>query len=231
MKEVVSYIRSRKKHIQKNHPFIQWLGDESYPVEQRLGAWLPRLSALVMGFRDLNTYVFVYPEEEAELDKRKLWINNYVKRLYASGLPYEEDLARLGMDKTMSFEEVLLFLWNKNKDGDRNFFYRICALAYQNTDPILRYCQLLAIDDLIENVLFNKTREVVEDYVAAGGEDYFHYLGKLPPDLYSHEFIKETLTPEKRDKALAVAKEMMDQIEQRWHGFLQVSQEQTEIWV
>lgn len=231
MIEVANYIRARKKDIQKSHPFIQWLGDDSIPMNKRLGNWLPRLAALVMGFRDLNRYTFVYPEAEAIADPQKNWINNYVTNLYKSGLPYESDLAELGLDNVMSFNEILTYLWHEDKNDDRRFFYRICEIAYQNDDPVLRYCLLLSIDDLIENVLFNKTREIVEDHMANGGERYLHYLGKLPPNLYSHEFIKHKLDDVTRTRALSIAEEMMDQIELRWLDFLDVSTKGDEIFV
>lgn len=212
-----------------NHPFIQWLKDESIPPKHRLGSWLPRLTPLVLGFRDLKE-VFSYPTNEAVIDPQKMWINNYLDVMYKSTLPFETALRTLGLGPKMPFEDILRFIWNENKDNDRRFFYRICSLAYQNEEPCLRYAQIFALDNLLENVLFHTTRSVVEEYVALTGEPYIPYLSKLPPNIYSPEFISVELDSETREQAIAIAKEMMDQLEARWLGFLKAGQENL-VWV
>ena len=65
MKEIIRLIDKRAEE-QNENPFIQWLKDDSIPPKTRLTKWLLGGGFFISGFRDLNSMILGYPDEEAE---------------------------------------------------------------------------------------------------------------------------------------------------------------------
>lgn len=229
MKEIIRHINSRVDD-QKENPFIQWLEDDSIPPKKRLTKWLLGGGFFISGFRDLNSMILGYDEDEAKDDKLKQAINAHTAEDSTHWGWYLNDIKRLGLDEGMTFTESLEFLWGKPIRTQRWATYRICQLAAKSENPILRYCLIESIE-AFGHVIFGRLCAVAQQYEKATGVR-LEYLGekhfqKEPGELMNQPDKNETermmrnieLDPETRKLGLEIARETCDLIENRWKEF------------
>ena len=229
MKEVIQFIDKRLEE-QNENPFIQWLQDDSVPPRDRLTKWLLGGGFFISGFRDLNSMILGYPDEEAEQDEFKRAINAHTLEDSRHWGWYLNDIKRLGLDDPLKFTDALKLLWGRKLERQRYATYRICQLAAMSEDPILRYCLIKSIE-AFGHVIFGRLCDVAKKYEEETGVrlEYLgetHYRkepGKLtnqPNESKSENLMMNVrLDPEKRKLGLQIADETCGLIERRWIEF------------
>ena len=232
MQQVIQYIDERASAM-GSHPLLEWLADESIPPGDRLSSWLPCAAFFVFSFMDLNAEVLGYPEAEAAVDPLKQAINHHLAEDAMHWPWYLSDLQKLGMDETMKFSEALRLLWGKETVAQRRAMYRMCLLAGQAEDPILRYSLIAALES-VAHLLFAELVKVSDVYTTETGIQLV-YLGPIhferePGHMANQQDDTEELLFTKdldeatRRKAIEIAAEVCDAIDARWHEMLRYAQ-------
>ena len=227
MKAIIKFIDKRAED-QNQNPFIQWLDDESIPAKVRLSKWLLYGAFFIFGFKDLNSMILGYPESEAATDKIKKAINAHTKEDSTHWGWYLNDIKKLGLDKEMNFTETIQFLWADRTEVQRLATYRICQLAAQSQDPILRYCLIKSIESF-GHVIFGSLTKVSEQYEKETNIE-LQYLGQTHFDTETGDLIHQEDNTEEmimdmeldeatRKLGLEIARETCDLIERRWREF------------
>ncbi len=147
MKEVLAFIEKKKQEFSQL-PFFEFLQDKSIDHQHRL-AFTPCVAPFVMGFGELNKYVF---REEPTSDPIQRIINKHTYEDDHHWLLFLEDLQQLGFDRTLSFSDSLKFLWSEETKIPRQVIYELYRYSFQ-AEPI----QKLVIIEAIEatgNVMF-----------------------------------------------------------------------------
>jgi hypothetical protein len=224
MHEVLRYIEQRTDE-QHSNPLINWLSDESVPARDRLMRWLPAAAPWVFGFMDLNGTLLRYPADEAAQDPYKRAINAHLDEDANHWVYYLQDLQRLGLDASLPFTDVLRFLWGEETRSQRMAMYNLTALAASTTDPLLRYCLVLALESLA-HLVFETLRGVSEPFSRETGLHLIYIAEEhadLEPghltrqvDAAEEEMQAEVLDESTRQEALDVVRRVCDAIADRW---------------
>ena len=227
MKEIINFINKRSEE-QNQNPFIQWLDDESIPPRVRLSKWLLGAGFFVLGFKDLNSMILGYPETEAATDPIKKAINAHTEEDSTHWGWYLNDIQQLGLDKEMKFTDCLKFLWGDPIKQQRLATYRICQLAEQSKDPILRYCLINAVEAFGE-FIFGRMAKISSEFTKESGIE-LEYLGEThsskecgrlesQADQTEEIILDLKLDKQTRELGLDIATEACDLIEGRWIEF------------
>lgn len=226
MKEVVQFIQGRADEQERN-PFIQWLDDDTVPARDRLSKWLKNGSFFIMCFKDFNSLVLRYPDEEAERDERKKAINAHADQDATHWAWYLNDIRTLGLDDELRFTDTLKFIWGDHIETQRRAIYRFCHLAAKAEDPVLRYCLIKSIESFGQ-IIFGRVTKVSEIFLKET-DIRLRYLGQHHLDaekggLHDQDKIEDMLMKLKLDgdtrrQGLSIAAEACDIIEARWVEF------------
>lgn len=228
MRQLIQQVQ-KEIDILHNHPFLQWLSDESIPAQDRLALWFPHMAGMILGFRDMYALVFPYSESEAAEDELKKVINDFCALQVQAGEKYLKDLARLGIDKEMAFIDILKFLWDESRNEDRQFLYRLCQLAKENSDPISRYALIAFYDDIIYDVLFHKLARIARQCVKENGLP-LRYVSQVATGIYTFHPLEVELDDTTRSKLIAILREISDDLAKRWLGTLEYAK-QNQSWL
>jgi hypothetical protein len=128
MHEVLSYIEERRKAYEGHDFFVKLLTDESLPGERRL-AWAPSVIPFIMGYSDLNKYVFRKGEGEAQLDPLQALLNAHT---YEEDFHWQwmlRDLEKLGADGEMPLSDAARVFWSTEFDHSRRLCLGLASLA------------------------------------------------------------------------------------------------------
>ncbi|GAA1913294.1 hypothetical protein GCM10009753_51790 [Streptantibioticus ferralitis] len=128
MQEVISYIEEQRKQYQGHDFFVRLLAHESLPGEKRL-AWGPSVVPFIMGYSDLNKYVFRKGEGDAGLETLQVLLNAHT---YEEDFHWQwmlNDLARLGADSRMPLSDAARVLWGEDFKHSRRLCLELAALA------------------------------------------------------------------------------------------------------
>jgi hypothetical protein len=128
MQEILEYIEERRKHYAGHDFFVRLLTDESLPGERRL-AWAPSVVPFIMGYSDLNKYVFRKGEGDADLDPLQALLNAHT---YEEDFHWQwmlNDLERLGADSRMSLSDAVRVLWAADFKHSRRLCLELTSLA------------------------------------------------------------------------------------------------------
>jgi hypothetical protein len=224
MQEVVRFVEQCITE-QRNNPLITWLSDESVPDRDRLMRWLPFAAPWVFGFMDLNGTLLRYPAEEARQDPYKRAINAHLDEDANHWVYYIQDLRALGLDASLPFPEVLQFLWGDETRSQRMATYELTALAASATEPLLRYCLILALEALA-HLVFETLRHVSEPFGRETGLTLTYIAEEhadLEPGHLTRQFDSaeaemqaEVLDESTRRRALDIVRRVCDAIADRW---------------
>lgn len=128
MQVVIDHIEERRKAYEGHDFFVKLLTDESLSGERRL-AWAPSVIPFIMGYSDLNKYVFRKGEGDAHLDPLQALLNAHT---------YEEDfhwqwmlgdLDKLGADSRMPLSEATRVLWGTAFTHSRRLCLELASIA------------------------------------------------------------------------------------------------------
>jgi hypothetical protein len=230
MQAIINYLERRAAEMQQ-HPFLVWLADPLIPARERLSDWLPCAAFFVFSFMDLNADVLKYSREEADTDPLKKAINAHLEEDSMHWPWYLHDLEALGLDGTMTFSESLRFLWGEETRSQRLAMYRLCALAAQAEDPILRYT-LIASLEAVAHLLFATVVKVSIAYEQETGTRLL-YLGpkhfEREPGHLTHQLDdaaealhRVAISSETYNHAKTIADAVCEAIDGRWREFHRV---------
>jgi len=169
-----------------------------------------------MGFKDLCTMAYKYPDQEAAQDPYKKLINKYAEEDETHWKMYLSDLKKLGVDSEMSFTRTLNMLWGDSFCQQRWAIYHLMRLARNAEEPLLRFV-LVECAEKFGEVFFRRTDELVEKLKDKKGIDlaYFgaHHLD-LEMNHATHQdegiaiqLLNTVLTEKMKKKALQIADE------------------------
>ncbi len=128
MQEVINYIEEQRRLYEAHDFFAQLLADESLSGERRL-AWAPSVIPFIMGYSDLNKYVFRKGEGDAELDRLQVLLNAHT---YEEDFHWQwllNDLDKLGADSRMPLSDATRVLWGADFTHSRRLCLELAALA------------------------------------------------------------------------------------------------------
>ncbi|MTD57459.1 hypothetical protein [Amycolatopsis pithecellobii] len=128
MQKVVDYIEERRKSYENHDFFSRLLANESLPAEKRL-AWGPSVVPFIMGYSDLNKYVFRKEEGGAQSDQLQVLLNAHT---YEEDFHWQwmlTDLEKLEADKVMPLSDTARVLWGADFKHSRRLCLELAALA------------------------------------------------------------------------------------------------------
>jgi hypothetical protein len=128
MQEVLNYIEELRKRYERHDFFVQLLANKSLPGEKRL-AWAPSVVPFIMGYSDLNKYVFRKDEGDAEIDHLQVLLNAHTHEEDFHWQWMLNDLAKLGADSRMPLSEAARVLWGADFKHSRRLCLELAALA------------------------------------------------------------------------------------------------------
>lgn len=153
MKEVLEYIEKKKREFAKL-PLFEYMRDTSIDPRQRL-AWAPCAAPFVMGFGNLNKYVF---REEPTSDPIQALINKHTYEDDHHWLWFLEDIRTLGFKESLNFSDSLKFLWGEQTRTSQLIGYELCKYAFQ-ANPIQKLI-LVEVTEATGNVMFSITAKI-----------------------------------------------------------------------
>ncbi|MFI7099141.1 hypothetical protein ACIBK8_07255 [Streptomyces sp. NPDC050161] len=128
MQEVIRYIEEQRKRYTDHDFFIRLLADETLSGDKRL-AWAPSVIPFIMGYSDLNKYVFRKTHEGAELDPLQALLNAHT---YEEDFHWQwmlTDLAKLGADGQMPLSDASRVLWGADFQHSRRLCLGLAEMA------------------------------------------------------------------------------------------------------
>jgi hypothetical protein len=128
MQEVISYIEERRKVYEGHSFFTRLLDDTSLPGERRL-AWAPSVIPFIMGYSDLNKYVFRKGCGDAELDPLQALLNAHTFEEDFHWQWMLTDLATLGADSQLPLSDAARVLWGAEFQHSRRLCLELASLA------------------------------------------------------------------------------------------------------
>ncbi|MEM9091794.1 MAG: hypothetical protein AAGC93_24020 [Cyanobacteria bacterium P01_F01_bin.53] len=203
MKQVLNHIQL-KKQAYEQLPFFNFVRDSSIDPLRRL-AWAPYAAPFIMGFIDLNKYVFrVEPTEDPlqEILNRHTYEDDRHWRWFL------EDLQKLGFDKPLGFNDALQFFWGEETKYSRELTYQFCRYGL-GTAPIQKAIAIETIE-AAGNVQFSAAAEASRDLQTITGQQYKYFgdihlsveTGRTFGSVTAEEYIENIqLTPEAREAA------------------------------
>ncbi|MEY9947148.1 hypothetical protein [Kitasatospora sp. GAS1066B] len=128
MHVVIDHIEERRKAYEGHDFFVKLLTDESLPGERRL-AWAPSVVPFIMGYSDLNKYVFRKGEGDADIDPLQALLNAHT---YEEDFHWQwmlSDLEKLRADSRMPLSEATRVLWGTEFKHSRRLCLGLASLA------------------------------------------------------------------------------------------------------
>jgi len=227
MKKLLEQVEQRLIDQEKT-PFILWLRDPKVSNYDKLALWFPCCAGFAFGFKDLNSMIFRYPEEEAATDKFKNVINQHSLEDANHWPMYLSDLESLGLDKTQKFSEFLREVWSDDTVKQRWATYRLSQMAIEAQNPVDRYALIETIE-MFGHYLFGVLKDVSVAYAAETGVK-LKYLGQQhfdkevgfltnQDDDVQDDILDIELSSEDRARLSKYVLEVCDMIEERWTEF------------
>ncbi len=138
--EEIYFLINQKKADFSQHPFFDFLRDTTISPIQRL-AWIPCAAPLIMGFADLNRFVFYDGNLKHPIQKL---INIQAEEEGEHWIWFLEDMKTLGFNKYQNLVESINFLWSNQTIKSRQLCSRVSQYIY-NADPVIK---LVAVETM-----------------------------------------------------------------------------------
>lgn len=208
MKQVLKHIQ-QKKEAYSQLPFFEFVRNGDIDPMRRL-AWAPYAAPFIMGFIDLNKYVF---RSEPTEDPLQEILNRHTHEDDRHWRWFLEDLKKLGFDKPLSFNDSLEFLWGDETRYSRELTYHFCRFGL-GASPVRKAIAIEAIE-AAGNVQFSAAAIASKDLQALTDKQYKYFgdihlsveTGRTFGPVSAEEYIENIqLTPEDREAAI----EMVD---------------------
>lgn len=208
MREVINYIEDRRSSYE-SHDLFKLLTDESLPGETRL-SWAPSIIPFIMGYSDLNKYVFRKGEGDAHLDPLQAMLNAHT---YEEDFHWQwmlTDLAKIGADSQLSLSDATRVLWSSAFQHSRRLVLELASIA--STSPTYAVFAMVEAIEAVSITIFKHCRGIT---MRNGEECEFfgstHYNAETSHSIKSPE-IEETRLPILEPAQRAEAKAMVDRV-------------------
>jgi thioredoxin reductase len=168
MRKILAAIEQKKREFAQL-PLFEYMRDKSVDPLQRL-AFAPCAAPFVMSFGDLNKNVF---RDEPTTDEIQAIINKHTYEDDHHWLWFLEDLEKLGLNPSLSFNDALRFLWSEETSISRQISQELYQLTFQ-ANPIQK---LVAIEatEATGNALLAVSSQVIRELAAITKEEYGYF--------------------------------------------------------
>ncbi len=229
MKSVLALIEEKKQEFRQS-PLIQFLQDKSISPQQRL-AFAPCMAPFVMGFGELNKYVW---RDETSKDPIQVMINQHTYEDDGHWVWFLEDMQKLGFNVSLNFNDALRFLWSDETQVARHTIYKLYQYTHQ-ASPIHKLVVIEAMEAMAD-VFFSITTKVTQElnFLTTKEYRYFgitHYTVDSNHSIHSsetEELISTVLLTEDHEKAaLELVTKVFDDFTLMLNAFLKYAQNHT----
>lgn len=216
--EAASYLQGvldERMNRARQHPFYRWLREADVDAADKLRRFIPMWVMDIMGYRDLNHYVFHYEHPRGRLERL---INAWVNDLETHSELFFADWRALDMDERLGWgaRETLEFcFFDPGMDVHRENIVRFAQMGLSYPEPVLRFWLMHALQASGE-AFFDNTRELAHmaEKAGVGRLDYLadrHQSAHREPErdraeALRAEFMAESLTSEQ----IAIAERMIE---------------------
>lgn len=168
MEEVLALIEKKKQEFAKSGLF-EFMRDQSIDPRQRL-AFAPCMAPFVMGFGELNKYVF---REEPTNDPIQEIVNNHTYEDDRHWPWFLKDLETLGINKYVKFSDALNFLWNEETKAARLVSHQIFRSAF-GASPITKLA-ILEVTEATGNVFFSTAAPIAQELRIITQKEFLYF--------------------------------------------------------
>jgi hypothetical protein len=202
---VLSYIDSRQKQYEQHRFFAELLDNRSLSGEARL-AWAPCVIPFIMGYSDLNKYVFRNESGAVKADplQRMLNIHTYEEDFHWQWML--DDLDKLGVNSRLTLSDAARVFWSPEMKVSRQLCLEFAAIA--STGPSFGVFAMVEAIEAVSITIFHHCRNIT---LGDGRECEFfgtkHYLAEAGHLIKSEAQPKSELpllSDEQRASALVV---------------------------
>lgn len=142
------HIKHIKGYLEKisNHEFFKWLINTSIDPQLKLKSFIPLWIVDIMGYRDINKYVFTYELPESESEKI---INDYALHLSEHSRLFYNDWKSLQLDDMLrwSASDTLEFIFlNADMDRHRENIVKFSLFGLKYRDPVIRFWFMMILE-------------------------------------------------------------------------------------
>lgn len=148
------------------HPFFRRLREGPEEAADKLRSFLPLWAMDVLGYRDLQHYVFHYDAPEGLESMINAWVSN----LETHSTLFLEDWRALGLDERLGWgaRETMAFCFlDEAMDVHRRNIIAFTKIGLRHPEPVLRFWLMLALERSGE-AFFANTRLVAQQAEAKG---------------------------------------------------------------
>jgi hypothetical protein len=226
MKEVLALIEARKLSFSKQ-PFLEFLRNEKIAPKERLSFTLC-LSPFVMGFSELNKYVF---RDETTSDPLQKLINKHTTEDDRHWLWFLEDIQALEIDYSVQFTDALKFLWSDETKVSRQVIHELYRYTFK-AEPIQKFI-VLQVVEATGNIFLSTVQKVSQELKTSKHKD-FKYFGSCHVDedsshsihssSFEHLFENIELSNTERDDAFELVETIFVLFEQLTDALLAYSE-------
>jgi hypothetical protein len=202
VQEVISHIEERRKLYEEHSFFTRLLDDESLSGERRL-AWAPSVIPFIMGYSDLNKYVFRKGCGVAGLDPLQALLNAHTFEEDFHWQWMLTDLAKLGADGQMPLSDAARVLWGAELQHSRRLCLELASLAVGA--PTYEVFSMVEAIEAVSVTIFDHCQGITTQ---DGRECEFfgtrHYLAEASHSIKDPELEESrlpTLDPAQREQA------------------------------
>jgi hypothetical protein len=220
MQKVIDYIEEHRKTYENHAFFTRLLTDEWLPGERRL-AWGPSVVPFIMGYSDLNKYVFRKDEGNARPDQLQALLNAHT---YEEDFHWQwmlTDLEKLGADSSMPLSDATRVLWSADFSHSRRLCLELAALAAGA--PTYAVFAMVESIEAVSITIFTHCRGIA---LRDGRECEFfgtkHYMAEASHSIKAPE-VEEKSLPSLDDAQREEAKRVVDRtfsLFDNWSGSL-----------
>jgi hypothetical protein len=205
VQNVLSYIDTRQKTYEHHRFFAELLDDRNLSGEARL-AWAPCVIPFIMGYSDLNKYIFRNESEAARADplQRMLNIHTYEEDFHWQWML--DDLNKLGVNSNLTIADAARVFWSPEMKVSRQLCLQFAAIA--STVPSFGVFAMVEAIEAVSITIFRHCRDIT---LRDGQECEFfgtkHYLAEAGHLIKSEAQPKSelpVLSAEQRASALGV---------------------------
>jgi hypothetical protein len=204
VKDVLAYI---DKGIERlgGHRLFDWLESDATPLAERL-MFLPSVTHLAMGFRDVNKWVLRYP---AAVDDMERGINVHTFEDQTHSRLFLEDWRLLGLDRKVDWTAGDTLWWQflaqpNSAAREHGIYFQAMGIA-DGGDPLLRYAHGEVGERCARDLFFARVSGIAARLSAETGVE-LRYLGPHHIDAEGEgaEGVFETQVLDERQRERAI---------------------------
>lgn len=168
LQEILNSIEQKRLEF-ATHPLFAYLDNTAISPSARL-SFAPCASHFVMGFGDLNKYLYRDETSQLKDDPFQQIINLHTYEDDHHWQWFLEDLTKLGPKSVGTFTDTLRFIWSEETTQTRKLCHLLSGYIW-NATPMLRFVIAEAVE-ATGNVLFSKTTRVAAELSELTGQTY-----------------------------------------------------------